>query len=192
MTIEQNERRRFLRVECAFPIKYRMVAEEEYRQVRDQLELEYEAKYAQMKYIEEIMNREYGEKGVFNDNPLMPLLYTINQKLDLIMKKLDNPICVNLSEITPPIEMSGVGISFLSSSKIESDSFMYMEFELPLAFSFRAELLAKVQRSALRSDGKWDIAIEYIDLPEFVKERIIRYTLQRERELIRKERSRKY
>ncbi len=177
----KEERRRYLRVSCNIPARYVIIPPSKVSHTIEKLKKDYETKYNKWRYLDEIMN-----KGLSNEFLIIPLLVNIDQKLDTILKMLEHGEAKEFEDIEPPLQLSGAGLLFRTRKKISPGDFLYIELEIPLTFPFKAEIMGKVQRINPVSSDSTEVAVEFLELPEFIKEKIIRYTLQRERELIRK------
>lgn len=106
------------------------------------------------------------------DPKLYELLFTINQKLDAVINHLVGTGGFNLPEARD-VNISGGGARFVCQERFEVGDFLALKFFLPTHPN-----LVTVKSRVVRVDPAEDgylTAVEYEDLDETVRERIIRF-----------------
>ena len=130
--------------------------------------------------------------GSVIDSHLVDFLLQIEDKLDRILKLLakyekDKGASVLLGE---SLDISGSGMRILSEEEVRSGQVLDAKFRVFRYPVLTLQVFGKVVRvSPSEKDGRrvYEIALEFIDLDEDIKEWIISYVFQKQREAIRSE-----
>lgn len=121
------------------------------------------------------------------DPQLWRLLNDINTKLNLILERLNL-----LDQATPKMEaqkvnISAGGIRFISDEAVQKGDIMEVRMHLPTCPPLNIITYGEVVR-ALKKNDKYEIALSFRETEDEVREAILRYTLQKQREQLRKSR----
>lgn len=119
---------------------------------------------------------------------LWKLLVNINRKLGLILDRMniENAGLTHAEERV--VNLSAAGIRFTGREKFEHGDTLEVKLLLPTYPQIGVIVYGKVTRAFDLGNGEYDIAVDFGDLPEEVKDEIVQYTLNRQREIIRKQR----
>lgn len=118
------------------------------------------------------------------ENPkLYEVLFDINQKLNILLSHLAGKTGFNIPEARE-VNISGGGVRFLCNDPFKEGDRLVLKTFLPThAHSIRIK--CEVVRSAERPEGGYEIAVEYLDLDEATRDKIIKYIFSRQREMLR-------
>jgi len=129
------------------------------------------------------------DTGGFDDR-VAEMLYRIDRKLDFIMNAL-----ILQQEGLPlraqhDVNLSAAGMRLQLEEKIEEGDIVEVKMVLPLCPSVGLSIYGRVVRVSEKAGSgrhRYEAAIDFIDVGQDVKDRIIEYTLMRQREIIRRE-----
>jgi len=173
----EEERRSFFRVDDAFPVNIKKV---------DRLSVRSPG------FLSRPSDKKIDEVGAGpQENGLVPLLQEINNKLDFLMNTLVLKDSVGLNEEASAVNISASGIRFEIDEEFEPGDVVELKMLLPLYPPVAVLTFGEVARVAvLEREGRrvYDTAIGFVEMTDGVRDEIIRYTLRRQREIIRKQR----
>ncbi len=173
----EEERRSFFRVDDAFPIKIKRVGK---------------LAVHSPGFLFPPSDKKADEPGtVLQDSGLVPLLQEINNKLDFLLNTLVLKDAGALNEEATAVNISASGIRFEIDEKFEPGDVVELKMLLPSYPPMAVQAFGEVTRvKVLEREGgnAYDTAIEFAEMTDEVREEIIRYTLRRQREIIRKQR----
>jgi len=122
-------------------------------------------------------------------NPrLWNMLVTINTKLGMIMERLHLEQDGLIKAESIPVNISATGIRFIMDYRVELNDVLEIKMLLPTNPPAGVLAQGSVARVEDRGNGSFDVSLNYIDMDDEVRDAIIQYTLNRQREIIRKER----
>ncbi len=179
MRIKKVKSRSDVRVDDILKIDYKKISRDNYEKRQN----------AQEAFFADIFGNLYNTPEIdeVNNTLLYELLYQTNLKLDRILDILEGENggkyrstdyeCVNIS---------GSGMRFNTEQEFEVEDIVALRVYLPLVSQTHLNLLGKV-RSVKETDtvGKYNISVTFIDIAEDVREKIIKYTFKKQRELLR-------
>jgi len=172
-----EERRSFFRVDDAFPVKIKRIGKLPVRSP----ELLYPP-----------LDAKTGAVGAgLQDSGLVSLLQEINDKLDFLLNTLVLQEAGVLNGEASAVNISASGIRFEIDEEFEPGDVVELKMLLPSCPPVAVLAFGEVTRVKVleREGGKtYDTAIEFAEMTDEVREEIIRYTLRRQREIIRKQR----
>ncbi|MBI5374817.1 MAG: PilZ domain-containing protein [Candidatus Schekmanbacteria bacterium] len=181
--LEQNSKsdnRKFFRINTILKIKYLLIDNnyESLSFVRNNKLFEKNCDFP-ITSLEE--NEKYGAKV-----DILSILVKLDSKLNFIINALnlkgsENILPGNPTEVT----ISGSGLSFCSYDNFKKNDILKIDIELPIFPFSLITVTGKVVNTIRQSDGKNKISIRYINLPDFIADKIIQYTLSCQREMIR-------
>lgn len=149
--------------------------------------------YPSEKKASKIISGELFELSEFDqpDPSISPklwgLLNEINGKLNRILKILDKDYKDLPDCRYQRVNLSAGGIRFISDEPASKGELMEISMQLNTCPPLQIITYGEVVRASKR-DGRYEIALSFRGIEEEVKEAILRYTLQRQRKLLRKER----
>ena len=109
------------------------------------------------------------------------MLTHLNQKLDLILEKLP----VDLSKMkSQPVNLSTTGIRVVDKKKYNLQDEIRVRLLLPSVPVKELVVSGKVIRVQSRENGTYEIALQFQDLDEEIKDEIIQYTFKQQRRFI--------
>lgn len=121
-------------------------------------------------------------------NPkLWRLLNEINGKLNMILKILDKDYKDMVDYRYQKVNLSAGGIRFISDEPVSKGDIMEVMMKLNTCPPLNIITYGEVVR-VNEKDSKYEVALSFKDAEDEIKEAILRYTLQRQREIIKKER----
>ena len=122
------------------------------------------------------------------EDPLLSdWLKYINAKMDAILKLIDvQPR--NVPNTTFKTEdISGEGLSFISPDKFSIGDLLEVKIPYPAAMPPFLYLQGEVVQSQERPDG-YLTALRFVSIDDFVRDKIIRFVFEKEREILREKR----
>jgi hypothetical protein len=174
-----SERRQYFRVDDVFPVASKKVdSESAFRGAKMLLEHQYDA---------ELPDADLQDKTI---NPaLWNMLVNINRKLGMIMEHLHLQ-SEGLVKIEPAkVNISASGMRFVVNERLEKDDVVEVKMLLPTHPPTAIVAYSNVVRVDATKDDKYDIALIFSHMNDDVREEIIRYTINRQREIIKKHKS---
>jgi hypothetical protein len=172
----ESLRREYSRVDAYVPFEYRIVADEE----KDYIEARIlgNAAAPELKPVPDLGDRDYiiGE-----------WLKILNLKLDTVIRLITLQHEGYFGLPSKAISISGGGMSFLLPKAIALGTILEIKLMLtrnqPIAMCIYGEITKSVQR-----DDSYFIAVRYVHMDVSVRDEIIRFVFEREREIIREKR----
>lgn len=133
---------------------------------------------------------EEGGRGEMEDiNPaLIRRLKTIEDKLDMILAHFELEQEGMAAFPTRHVSLSGAGVKLFSGDRFEVGDHVLVKLVLPLAAPVGLETagcVAWVKEHPDRASDRWETAIRFDGITEDVRDAIIHYTFQRQREMLR-------
>lgn len=174
-----SERRQYFRVDDVFPVASKKVdSESAFRGSKMLLEHQYDAELPDADLQDETINPA-----------LWKMLVNINRKLGMIMEHLHLE-SEGLAKIEPSkVNISASGMRFVVNERLEKDDVVEVKMLLPTHPPTGILAYSNVVRVDAIDDDKYDIALIFSHMNDDVREEIIRYTINRQREIIKKHKS---
>lgn len=126
------------------------------------------------------------------DNTISPrlwnMLLSINTKLDLILERLQIESEGLATAVNCRVNLSATGIRFIIGEKVEQGEDLEIGMLLPTTPPTGILAYGNVVRVADTDDGKYEVALHFVDMDDEVREEIIQFALKRQREIIRTQR----
>jgi c-di-GMP-binding flagellar brake protein YcgR len=114
------------------------------------------------------------------------MLLQIHERLGLILQKL-NLEAGGIGKAEPvPLSLSTVGVKFTTGESFGTDEPVEVKLLLPLEQPLWIAVYGKVLRTENLGEGRFSVAVQFSEIDETVQDVINRYTLKRQREIIRK------
>jgi|GEM_PF-277246 len=181
-----QDRREFFRIDDIIPIRAKKISHEKKGPSRitfgepQLLPLPY---LLSDKGIMDIPETGQFQQGL--DSAILKLLLEINKKLDILLEERGfSPE----EEIRPqPVNISAGGIRFLIDEKVSKGDLMEIRMHLCTCPPLKIITYGEVVR-VTEKDNKYEVAVSFKNSEEEVREAILRYTLQKQRELLKKQR----
>ncbi|MCL2669966.1 MAG: PilZ domain-containing protein [Syntrophaceae bacterium] len=173
---DSGTRREFSRVNIYVPFEYRTVAREEWDHIQSKI-LGYSA------------DTEWGglPKLAGNDHQLGEWLNMLNTKLDRIIRLMTLQKEGYFGLASRAVNISGGGLSFNSSKEIRLGEVLEIKTLLTTQHSMAMVIYGQVTK-AEKTEEDYAIAISYVRMDDLVRNEIIRFVFEREREIIRTKR----
>ena len=144
------------------------------------------AKWSMVLYGIEVMGTVVPDE---RENPwVWSALETVNKKLSMIMRELNLGKSRIRKAGSREVNLSASGISFTMEEKLNKGDVVELRMLLPSSPPTGIVTLCEVIRAVEGEDGKCHVALNFSDMDESVREELIRYALDRQREQIRSER----
>lgn len=169
-----SERREFFRIDDIIAISARKICP-------------VEKKASRITKGEIIELSEFEEPDPSISPKLWRLLNEINGKLNMILKILDKDYKEFHDYKYQKVNLSAGGIRFITDEPVSKGELMEVSMQLNTCPPLNIITYGEVVR-VNEKDGKYEIALSFKDIEDEIKEAILRYTLQRQRELLKKER----
>ncbi len=179
--METDERRKYFRVQTILPFKFKKFDEcsPEAVQTRN-TNISFRASSSNFDITENNLPSLF-------DKEIFPYLKRIDEKLTFIIKALDlkggEEFCPGDST---EIILSANGLSFPSESNLEKSELLSIEIDLPGQISSHLILKGKVISCKKISKDLYNVSVTFIDIHPPEEEKIVKYTLARQRESIKK------
>lgn len=137
---------------------------------------------------------EIETEGLITDNngdlsetqKLYQMVCEVRSKVDFIINHLMMEKEGLLSTEKKLVNISASGIKFTILKDVKENDIMEIKLLLPTFPPVAVFAYGRVTRVKKRKDGKTDVALEYLNMSESVRNEIVRYTLTHQREVIRK------
>ena len=139
----------------------------------------------------------YGVEAPCKDYPgekkspeLWEMLVHINNKLDLIMERLDLACKehMNSESRMVNVNLSASGVRFAIDEKVEIGDVIEIKMLLPSYPPIGILTYGNVVRVNDAGNGQYEIALHFLDMEDEVRNEIIKYAVKRQRDIIRKQR----
>jgi c-di-GMP-binding flagellar brake protein YcgR len=125
-------------------------------------------------------------------NPkLWEMLVDINAKLTSILDKLFFDSEGFIKSENKIVNLSGSGIRFTMNEKVEPGDKLELKMLLPTGPPIGILTYGSVVRVNDIGNSQYEVSLQFSDMDDEVREEIIRYAINRQREIIRKERQQK-
>jgi c-di-GMP-binding flagellar brake protein YcgR len=122
------------------------------------------------------------------DEALAACLRILNSKLDAIMKLLAlDTSCKEMDLVK--VNISDGGLRFLSTVSYSRDDFVEIRLMLPTAHSMIFYIYGKVVSCDAAGESS-ELCVEFTDIDDDIREQIAKYVFHKQREILRKKRSR--
>ncbi|MEM5787989.1 MAG: PilZ domain-containing protein [Syntrophobacteraceae bacterium] len=176
---EQDEKqyravREYSRVDGHLPLDLRVVSEDERPYLRSRTSLE--------KAL-----TEHPEMPELNDPAIAECLRILNQKLDNIIRLLAFQTTDYCSLKVQEVNISAGGLSIVSEKTVEPGDLVEIRMMLPTAPYVIFYIYGNVIKTEAGGDGR-RISMVFTQIDEDIREHIVKYVFERQRELIRKKR----
>lgn len=125
-------------------------------------------------------------------NPVLwKILSDIQIKLSLILERL-SPDTESLLDVeSQNVNISAAGICFEINEKVKKGDLLEIKMLLPLYPPIGILTYGTVVRAADTGNGQHKIALSFADIEDEIKDEIIQYTLNRQRDIIKRQRKKR-
>ncbi len=171
-----NLRREYSRVDVSIPFEYRVILPDEKHRV-------------QARITDNSTETKYGQRP--NDSNFDPILEKwleiLNSKLDAIVSLLRLQKEGDFGSSFKAVNISGGGISFSVPEAIPLGEIL----EIKIMLTFQQPVVLVIYGEAVKSEfmnGGHLIAVHYIHMDDSIRDMIVRFVFEREREIIRETR----
>ena len=173
---EQNQRRDYSRVDAYIPFDYRIVADDE----KDHIQARISGNTATSEFrpIQAMGDYDY----IFGE-----WLKILNAKLDTVIRLMTLQREGYFGLPFKTVNISGGGMSFLLTEAIPLDKILEIKIMLTWNQPVAMCIYGEVAKSDQRQDGYFT-AVRYVHMDTFIRDEIIRFVFEREREIIREKR----
>jgi c-di-GMP-binding flagellar brake protein YcgR len=172
----EGQRREYSRVEAYIPFEYRVIADDEKEHVHARISAD--TTNFDIKPVQDIAN---------HDHILSEWFKIINVKLDTIIRFITLQREGFFGLPFKAVNISGGGISFLLSQNIPLGEVLEIKLMLTWNQPIAITIYGRVTKSDKGCDG-YHTAIRYYHMDDSVRDEIIRFVFEKEREIIRKKR----
>lgn len=173
----QNQRREYFRVSDVLPLVAKRI--ENLTGKKSRILSGYFAGLAAANFV--------GESADATINPkLWKLLCDINLKLDLILDRLSGNSEETTNAETREVSLSASGISFLTQDRFDLGDLIEVRVYLPIHPPVWVILYGHLVRISDANNGQQEVAVEFFDMDNEVRDVISYYTIRRQREIIMK------
>jgi hypothetical protein len=124
--------------------------------------------------------------GISSD--LRRILERMETKINQILEKLQIPTEDIPCTPEQPVCLSATGIRFKAANGFNLNDLVEIKLRITLQAPTWLLLYGQITRMVPGDDGGIETAVAFFELSEEIREMLIRYTLQKQREMIRKER----
>lgn len=174
VTEEKENKREYSRVEACIPMEYRLVPREFKDTVR--------ARVAGQSVLAEFKSLPNPD-----DQLIAQWLQSINAKLNELIRLMtlhhDGFHCLNMANIN----ISGGGMSLNTGKSFSAGDLLEIKvmlgIQVPIALFLYGEVI-----DATASHAEYDTSVEFINIDDFVRDEIIRFVFETEREILREKR----
>ncbi|MBI5815850.1 MAG: PilZ domain-containing protein [Nitrospinae bacterium] len=135
--------------------------------------------------IEDPVVTEFRTPPRVTDEALAEWLNLLDSKLDAVLKLLTLAREGFASLPLRGVTIHGGGMVFGSSQNFPAGSVVEIKMVLPTVSPLAMYVYGKVTSTVAEVDGRWAVAVDFVYMEEQVRDEIIEFVFQRERELIR-------
>lgn len=173
MGTESINKREYSRVEAYIPLEYKLIDSKQKNFIRSRVSGE--TNLAEFKFLPD-----------HDDQLTNDALKIINAKLDLIIKMMTIAHDGFGSLPLVKVNISGGGISFNSGEQFSVGDILEMKAMLTLQSPIAIFLYGEVVD--VNKNADYDTLVQFIAIDDFIRDEIIRFVFEREREIIREKR----
>ncbi len=167
--------REYSRVDAHLPLQVRAVPAEERSEVRS-------------RSSKECLESLFQPVPEIEDRALAECMRIINHKLDAILGLLglqgEGVPALRFTKVN----ISGNGLSFEWDHAFEKDEFLELRFVLPHAGEAIFYVYGTVVRIREHDNGRYGVSVRYTLIDEDIREKIVKFVFEKQREHIRKQR----
>ncbi|HQL00200.1 MAG TPA: hypothetical protein PK090_05485 [Smithellaceae bacterium] len=171
---DQQDKREYSRVDTYIPMEFKQVNRDSRREVRSRI-----AGDAFLAEFKSLPNPD--------DQIIAQWLQTINFKLNEIIRMMtiqhDGFNCLNVTKVN----IGGGGLSFLAGRSYEPGDILELKVMLPMQKPIALFLYGEVIELPIPHPG-YDTSVRFIAIDDFVRDEIIRFVFETEREILREKR----
>ncbi len=171
-----EEKRSYFRVDDTFPVEVRKIRDDIPHR-KSKIFRGYDVEKADIELPDENINPK-----------LWQLLVDINTKLTMILDRLRFESEGFKRGEEKLVNLSASGMRFTMNEKVMPGDKLEIKMLLPTGYPVGIVTYGNVVRTNDIGDGLYEVSVHFSDMDEEVREEIIRYAINRQRELIRKER----
>jgi c-di-GMP-binding flagellar brake protein YcgR len=173
----EGQRREYSRVDTYIPFRYRIVADEEKNHIQARISGDTAAQ--ELRPIKDMGDHDYivGE-----------WLKILNLKLDTVIRLITLQREGFFGLPFKAVNISGGGISFLLSQAIAPGTILEIKLMLTRNQLVAMCIYGEVTKSMPRDDSNFLIAVRYVHMDVSIRDEIVRFVFEREREIIREKR----
>lgn len=173
MGTEIINKREYSRVEAYLPLEYKLIDPKQRNSIRSRVSGE--TSLAEFKILPD-----------HDDQLINEWLKTINSKLDLIIRMMtidhDGFKCLPLVKVN----ISGGGLSFNAREQFSVGDIL--EIKIILTFQNPISLFLYGEVVDANKNMDYDTSVQFIAIDDFIRDEIIRFVFEREREILREKR----
>lgn len=170
-----RKEREYSRVDAYLPLRVRLVPREERQGVRSRCSHEF-------------MGTSFPPLPDLDDSVLSASIRTLNAKLDAILNALRLQQQDQPAPETSPVNISGSGLRFYSAEPFKGGDLLEIGLVLPSQPEVMWFVYGEVVRSQAASCARHNICVSFTVIDEDIREKILKFVFERQRELIRKQR----
>jgi hypothetical protein len=168
--------REYARVSAFLPVRIRQVLEKERQSLRSRI-------------VVESALTEHPEMPEIEDLALSACLQILNSKLDSIIRLLAFPSNSHKELDFARVNISAGGLSTSSSERYALDDLVEIRLMLPTAPFMIFYIYGKVVKCDA-AHQKYELFVEFTEIDDDIREQIEKYVFHKQREILRKKRSR--
>lgn len=191
MTIEDDNRRNFIRVEDTFPIEYKLLEGENLEEAKERCMKG--RGYRELKWgtaFDVLQQRpgEVKESELFE--AILRALFELDKKLEMVLSFLDPDKKDQAGRERPrDVVLSASGMKVALEERLKVGDLLELKITLPVFPPLITVMLAQVLRvqpkPAQAGVNLYEIALVFVAINDQDREEIIRYTFQKQREQLR-------
>ena len=170
----EDQRREYSRVEAYVPFEYRIVLQEEKGHIRARIS-------------GDTATTDFRPIPDMSDNILEEWLKILNSKLDTIISLITLQREGYFGLPFKAVNISGGGMSFVLPQAIPLGEILEIKLMITLLRPLALCIYGEVVKVEQRNEG-YLTSIYYINMDDFIRDAIIRFVFEREREIIREKR----
>jgi hypothetical protein len=175
-SMDITNQREFSRVDAHIPMEFRVVDHEERKFIRSRVS-------------GETILAEFKSLPDHDDQIIAEWLKTINAKLNAIIRMMtiqhEGFNCLNIRKVN----ISGGGMSFNAGSDKSFSAGEVLELKVMLTMQYPLALFlyGEVVEASKRNE-EYDTSVQFIVIDDFIRDEIIRFVFEKEREILREKR----
>jgi len=177
ITEGQGQRREYSRVDAYIPFRYRIVADEEKNHI--QALISGDATAQDLRPIQDM-----GDQGYI----VGEWLKILNLKLDTVIRLITLQREGFFGLPSKAVNISGGGMGFLLPQSIDLGTILEIKLMLTRNQPIAMCIYGEVTKSIRKDDINYFTAIRYVHMDASIRDEIIRFVFEREREIIREKR----
>lgn len=184
-TTAHSENRQFVRIRTDIPLRYNVLNDEEYQNIREKQTVETGPSRRN------VLNASYPfpfSRRDDIDSEIRDYLCLINSKIDYLIGLITmGPRRRTYNHTGIAVEISGNGLKIATEKPLDIPKYIDISLELNFFPYFIDNVFGVVKRIECEAEkpGTYTLAVEFVDLDESIREELVQLTFEKQRQFLR-------